>query len=78
MKLPERGRLEDIVKAHLGSQQAAQSDDLIEAFMRRRTDGELATDQLLNAIYLRLHHAWPGDRERLVESILQYLNSSGI
>ena len=78
MKLPERGRLEDIVKAHLGSHQAAQSDDLIEAFMRRRTDGELATDQLLNAIYLRLSQAWPGDRERLVESVMQYLNASDL
>jgi MoxR-like ATPase len=77
LKAPSYERLTAIVRAHLGDEQAEQSEDLITTFLARRKTGDLATDQLLNAIYLRFHQAWEGDKDRLVESVLQYLNSAG-
>jgi MoxR-like ATPase len=48
---PDHGHLADIVRAHLG-----EPDDharrLIDRFLSRVSGGDLATDQLLNAIYL--------------------------
>jgi MoxR-like ATPase len=78
LKQPKKERLAAIVRAHLGAEQAEQSDDLITTFIARSENGDLATDQLLNAIYLRFHRAWEGDKDRLVNSILQYLNSTGV
>lgn len=76
IKAPERDRLAAIVRAHLGDSAAETSDDLVDAFVSRRSEGDLATDQLLNAIYLKFNQAWPGDRERLIEAVLQYLSAS--
>lgn len=53
LQAPDKGRLRDIVAAHLGEEALRAADDLIEAFLRRRAPGELATDQLLNAVFLR-------------------------
>jgi MoxR-like ATPase len=75
MGLPPRERLEEIVRAHLGPEAAERSGDLIDVFMARRAEGDLATDQLLNAIYLTFSNAWHGDKERLVEAVMQHLNS---
>ncbi|MDH6137506.1 MoxR-like ATPase [Kitasatospora sp. MAA4] len=50
---PDQERLRGIVRAHLGEQALAAAEDLVEAFLRRRGQGELATDQLLNAVFLR-------------------------
>lgn len=75
MKPPERDRLEAIVRAHLGPDAAAQGDDLIDTFLSRRIKGDLATDQLLNAIYLTSRAGWDGDKEGLVEAVMQHLTS---
>ncbi|MFB8030052.1 MULTISPECIES: AAA family ATPase [unclassified Streptomyces] len=50
---PDERRLREIIAAHLGDTALEQMDDLFETFLQRRTAGELATDQLLNAVFLR-------------------------
>ncbi|MGW3466762.1 hypothetical protein ACWDE9_47860, partial [Streptomyces olivaceoviridis] len=53
LPVPDEERLRTIVAAHLGEEALRNADDLIDAFLRRRALGELATDQLLNAVFLR-------------------------
>jgi MoxR-like ATPase len=48
---PDADKLKDIVAAHLKGL-ADSSDDIIRQFMSAQAPGDLATDQLLNAIYL--------------------------
>ncbi|KJK53820.1 ATPase AAA [Streptomyces sp. NRRL F-4428] len=50
---PDERRLREIVAAHLGPDALDDTDDLLREFLERRTEGELATDQLLNAVFLR-------------------------
>ncbi|MGW1767734.1 AAA family ATPase [Streptomyces sp. NPDC002073] len=50
---PDEQRLRDIVAAHLGPEALADVDGLMAEFLSRRAPGELATDQLLNAVFLR-------------------------
>jgi MoxR-like ATPase len=73
---PDSQRLEAIVLAHLGQQALAGSTDLISQFLQRRTGGELATDQLLNAIFVTMHsditHAT--SRQELADLLLQPLS----
>ena len=74
---PARDRLERIVRAHLGSDLYEQAGDVIDRFLSRRTDGDLATDQLLNAIFLTGAARPAADhREHLVDTILRHLTSS--
>jgi MoxR-like ATPase len=76
---PDHQRLEAIVRAHLGEEALAASADLISRFLQLRTSGELATDQLLNAIFVTmssdLTHA--ASREELAELLLQPLTMPG-
>ncbi|KOT35812.1 ATPase AAA [Streptomyces caelestis] len=51
LRQPDDRQLADIVRAHLGEPDAY-AQDLIERFLARAGTGDLATDQLLNAIYL--------------------------
>jgi len=74
LKEPARDRLESIVRAHLGDEGLERSGDLIDRFIRRRAEVDLATDQLLNAIFLAFHAEWGGDKEQLVKLVLQRLN----
>jgi MoxR-like ATPase len=64
----------EIVRAHLGDL-ASQSDDLVNRFFQRKSRGALATDQLLNAIYLT-HHAAARDADRLTlaDKVMPYLS----
>jgi hypothetical protein len=48
-------------------------DDLIARFLERSRTEQLATDQLLNAIYLT-HHAEPLTRDRLADMLIQRLD----
>ena len=77
MEPPGREKLTQIVRQRLGLDTAGDEGykDLIEAFLDRRMDGDLATDQLLNAVQLRLKGAWSdsSDREQFLESVLQRL-----
>lgn len=74
---PDNQRLEAIVRAHLGEQALTASADLIDQFLQRRSNSELATDQLLNAIFVTMHsdltHA--GSRRELADLLLRPLSS---
>ncbi|MEV5448323.1 MoxR family ATPase, partial [Streptomyces sp. NPDC052644] len=52
LRPPDKDRLADIVRAHLGPDLDSRAGQLIQTFLARREHGELATDQLLNAVYL--------------------------
>jgi MoxR-like ATPase len=74
LQQPSRDRLESIVRAHLGDEGLEQSGGLIDRFIGLRRDGDLATDQLLNAIFLTFHEELAGNREMLITSVLKSLN----
>jgi MoxR-like ATPase len=64
----------EIVRAHLGDL-ADKSAELVTHFFDRKTHGTLATDQLLNAIYLTHHAAARGaDRLSLANQVMPYLS----
>ncbi|XVS61861.1 AAA family ATPase [Actinosynnema sp. CA-299493] len=71
----EYDQLAKVVEAHLG-ELAHSGKDLIDRFLERKQAGELATDQLLNAIYLVHHAARAGsiDRKALADRVLPYLS----
>ncbi|MER5757365.1 MoxR family ATPase [Streptomyces sp. NPDC002088] len=73
---PDEQRLREIITQHLGTDALAAADDLVETFMKQRAVGELATDQLLNAVFLRNGgvHLNP---EGLLKTVLHRLNSGG-
>ncbi|WP_392476088.1 AAA family ATPase [Nostoc sp. C110] len=84
---PNKEELKRIVTAHLINEKTPskeanslikQTDSLITKFLEKRQNGELATDQLLNAVYLVTREHFPkGDtKEKLVEQVLKYLDSS--
>ena len=77
---PDKTELERIVKAHLQSDDelSEKADNLIEQFLKKRQNGELATDQLLNAVYLVTRENSPTGttKDDLIEKILKYLDSS--
>ena len=72
---PGREQLVAIITAHLGSEAFSQSQDLIDQFMRRRLDGDLATDQLLNAVFLTTSGLRP-PADDWAELVLRHLSSS--
>jgi MoxR-like ATPase len=78
---PNRSQLQRIVVAHLrrelGSDLLEQVEPLIGEFLRLRDEerAELATDQLLNAVYLATQQVNPLGRDRLRALILQSLAS---
>lgn len=77
IKEPNEIELEKIVAAHLGKDEkiTTQAKLLIKAFLNKRKDGDLATDQLLNAIYLmtRKHAPVGEEKDKLVEQLLKIL-----
>ncbi|KES08163.1 ATPase AAA [Streptomyces toyocaensis] len=75
LPLPDEERLRTIVAAHLGEEAMREADDLIEAFLRRRALGELATDQLLNAVFLRIGGV-DLDAEGLLDAVLHQLTGA--
>lgn len=71
----------EIVRAHLGDDVTLEAEALITEFVKRRDQpnaGELATDQLLNAIYLVTRRRSPvgDDKKRLVNALMEYLRST--
>ncbi|MDJ0698183.1 MAG: ATP-binding protein [Mastigocoleus sp. MO_167.B18] len=52
LREPNPQELENIVKVHLGDSIIQQAKPIIEKFLKKRKSGDLATDQLLNAIYI--------------------------
>jgi MoxR-like ATPase len=80
MREPNRAELERIIKAHLGDEIASRKDvdTLIKTFLDRRRKEALATDQLLNAIFMvTREREWVGDdQEKLIRYLLAELDSS--
>ncbi|KRV51416.1 AAA family ATPase [Wenjunlia vitaminophila] len=72
---PDEAQLRDIVAAHLGEDALARADGLIQAFLNRRAPGELATDQLLNAVFLRMGGV-DLDAEGLLDAVLHRLGGA--
>ena len=75
---PDEKLLERIVTAHFkmrGRAGLKQRKALIKQFLARRQKGELATDQLLNAIYLTQQNNVPfRTRDELTDAIWKYLS----
>ena len=78
---PDTKALQNIVKAHLGEDVVTRDEEkvnqLIKKFREKREGGDIATDQLLNAIYMvtRQLKPQPGDENNLVEVLFKYLTS---
>ncbi|MGV9278192.1 AAA family ATPase [Streptomyces griseosporeus] len=73
LRRPEPEHLEAIVRAHLGELDK-ETRQMIETFLRRSSTGELATDQLLNAIYLsRVPGLQAASREALAAELMTHL-----
>ncbi|MFJ5774494.1 AAA family ATPase [Streptomyces sp. NPDC093094] len=75
---PGQEKLTQIVRQRLALDENTDDTpyrDLIEDFLVRRVEGDLATDQLLNAVQLRLSGAWSGEGERakFLDTVLQRL-----
>jgi MoxR-like ATPase len=78
LKAPDSRKLERIIEAHLEDVQASDFGDLIEEFLSRQSEGELATDELLNAIFLRYSGLRPvGETaSQLADIVMPYLDKS--
>lgn len=81
MENPDATALKKIVQAHLGNDVTIEAEAVITEFMQRRdrsNAGDLATDQLLNAIYLVTRERSPigDDKKRLLNSLMKYLTST--
>lgn len=72
-----REQLVRIVRAHLGDETEKKAEAIIGEFIRRRRDKELATDQLLNAVYLVMENIDPLHRgqEELLDALWASLQS---
>ncbi|WP_446040005.1 AAA family ATPase [Streptomyces sp. SID1121] len=73
---PDETRLRAIIASHLGARALDGAEDLVTAFLNQRAVGELATDQLLNAVFLRSGGARL-DADGLLKTLLHRLNSGG-
>jgi MoxR-like ATPase len=72
---PDPEQLAAIVAAQLGLTAAEDARELIAAFCERAENGDLATDQLLNAVLLTCRTDLEvGERADLVELLFQYLS----
>ncbi|MGP2443039.1 AAA family ATPase [Streptomyces sp. JW3] len=76
LRQPDDRHLAEIVRAHLGEPDAY-AQRLIDRFLSRVGSGELATDQLLNAIYLaRASGLAAGSLDELADQLMPYLGQS--
>ncbi len=76
LRQPDDGHLAEIVRAHLGEPDAY-ARQLIDRFLARVGSGDLATDQLLNAIYLARSSGLGADTlDELAEQLMPYLGRS--
>ena len=81
MKPPGKEDLERIVKAHFKQEFTTEDlpdkvDKLIEKFLEEREEGTIATDQLLNAIYIITRERSPqmDSKDRIIEQLLKKLD----
>ncbi|MFF3844256.1 AAA family ATPase [Streptomyces sp. NPDC002328] len=76
LRRPDREQLTEIVRAHLATP-PGEADHLITRFLARAADGELATDQLLNALYLTgVAGLDPASRDALADELMPYLSTT--
>jgi MoxR-like ATPase len=77
IKPPDEQRLAAIIAAQLGDTDVDDIDDVLQRFLQLRQDADVATDQLLNAIYLSAfsQRQPPASRERIVETLLRPLDN---
>jgi len=74
MKPPGKGELTRIVAAHLDATIARESEALIDSFIEKREDETLATDQLLNAIFMVTRgRGRISDKDDLIRALLKDL-----
>lgn len=73
---PSRDKLERIVKVHLGPEALSRAEYLVDDFLERQAQGVLvATDQLLNAIYLVLQTGTDiRDLDHVYRAVMRPLN----
>ena len=74
MKSPTPEELAAIVEAHLGKD-IVPFEQLIDVFLQERKKGDLATDQLLNAIYLSTRGIDLREKTVLFQAVLRHLTS---
>ncbi|MGB3300669.1 MAG: hypothetical protein WBA76_20590, partial [Phormidesmis sp.] len=80
MDPPTPEELAEIVKSHLTALDPdvlTKAQPIIKAFVDKRSREALATDQLLNAIYLLLQAGQPLDQPDLLDKILKPLSGPG-
>ncbi|MFE6828388.1 AAA family ATPase [Streptomyces sp. NPDC057690] len=71
---PDHDELMRIVEARLDPEISTEAAALVTEFLRRRDADDLATDHLLNALYLTFHAArGGGDREQLAHQLFGHL-----
>ncbi|MET9575947.1 MoxR family ATPase [Streptomyces massasporeus] len=76
LRRPGRDQLTHIVRAHLDPPNG-DADRLISRFLERAAGGELATDQLLNALYLTGVAGLDAEsRDDLAEQLMPYLSAA--
>ena len=80
---PQPERLKKIVEAHLKADltdegRVKEAEALIKQFCDKSRTGDLATDQLLNAIYFVTRERVPDQdtKEKLVDTLMKYLSST--
>jgi len=79
MELPDQTRLTSIVRAHLaelGENVLAEATPLIQQFLSAQKSGDLATDQLLNAIYMTSHLKGSGDKDAIIQALMKSLRGT--
>lgn len=79
IKEPDLDQLTNIVKAHLGDNLTAEIEEQIHEFIRKRERGPLATDQLLNVVFMLGNKPLPNKEEKqeIVKRLMSYLNITG-
>lgn len=77
LRQPDDHHLAQIVRAHFDGEPDGYAQDLIHRFLSRVGGGDLATDQLLNAIYLARSSDLPADSlNDLAEQLMPYLGEA--
>ena len=77
LRQPDDRHLADIVRAHFDGEPDAYAQTLISRFLSRVGGGDLATDQLLNAIYLARSSGLAVESlDELAEQLMPYLSEA--
>ena len=79
IKEPDQEELTNIVKAHLGEHLTQEIKTQIEKFVKKRDKGPLATDQLLNVVFMLMNKPFPNTQEKkaIIDRLMAYLNTTG-